>query len=102
MIMKNQISEFIRRRWVQRSAMVFWIVYLSTYLALTLNGGYYGPYVSGRTRLKDSGWALRDCYIWEPLHTRLDRYGMNWSGAIFSPMILLDRLVWHRDKHIWP
>ncbi len=96
----KQFRDFCAGKWMRRSLVAFWAVYFVTYLLLTLHGDYYGPYVAGKTRLKNSGWALRDSYILEPYHARFDRSGFNWAGAIFSPMILLDRLVCHRDKYI--
>lgn len=96
----KSFSRFSRRPWVRWSARLFLTAYLVSYILLSLNGGYYGPYRYPVLTKPDGSWAMRQQFIWEPFHARLDRYGYNWSGAVFVLPILADRLVWHRDKII--
>ncbi len=99
-VKRISLKDFLKRKWVRRFLVAFWIVYPACYLSLTVNGDYYGPHRYPVLNKPDGSWAMRQQYIWHPFHARLDRFGFNWSGAIFSPLILVDRLVWHRDKII--
>lgn len=99
-VMRISLGDFSKRKSVRRFLVVFWIVYPACYLSLTVNGDYCGPHRYPVLNKPDGSWAMRQQFIWQAFHARLDRFCFNWSGAIFSPLILVDRLVWHRDKII--
>jgi hypothetical protein len=84
----------------QRAIQVFLIIYFVGYFSLTFGGNYYGPYPpTGQQKFDGDTWIIQHQYIWEPYWTHLDRFGrMNFFGAIYCPLILLDRWLWHHDR----
>ena len=88
----------IQNKYLRWSLNLILATYFFSYILLSANGRYHGPYQSVTARATDGALVMRQQFIWEPLHARLDRFGFNWSGAVYSPLILLDRLIWHRDK----
>jgi hypothetical protein len=74
--------------------------YFAGYIALSSQGGYDGPFASGKTRIFDNAWSVRDKFIWQPMYACFGNSGYNFLGVIFSPMIVVDRFLWHRDKLI--
>ena len=85
---------------LDRISLVILVAYIGSYLVLTIFGEYRGPVASGRTKLFDWGWSALDSYIWQPKYLMLKRNNYNVGGLVYSPLILLDRMVWHRDKPI--
>ncbi|MGF1678963.1 MAG: hypothetical protein ACFCUX_07195 [Candidatus Methylacidiphilales bacterium] len=82
------------------------LVYLGVYLFLTLNGEY-AVGSSGNVKVPLLEVGVPDRREWQPQDTRLKFYKDsegNWTasgntpGYIFAPLILIDRLVWHRHK----
>jgi hypothetical protein len=91
-----------RKRFARASGVLL-AVYFISYLVLTLNGSYRGPYPpTGEQEMVDGVWVIRHQYLWHPHGTRFDRFGFNFAGAAYSPLIMLDRLIWHRNKAMWP
>jgi len=79
--------------------IVSFVLYLFVYLFLSLNGEYRGPVASGKTKLFDWGWNAGDTYLWQPKFLYLKPNNWNYGGLIFSPLIGVDRLIWHKNVH---
>jgi hypothetical protein len=75
-------------------------LYFCSYLILTLNGEYKGPVSSGKTKLFGTWWNAQDEYVWQPKYLTLEPNYFNGGGLIFSPLIELDRKVWHKGQGI--
>ena len=90
-------------------AIIIIAVYLLSYLILTLFGDYY---FSQTWRCRDSeiGFTLSGIIIWQPMFCRWQANyefadGSQGSrgdimGYLYSPLIYLDRVIWHRTQKI--
>ncbi|HEY3855248.1 MAG TPA: hypothetical protein VGO67_12715 [Verrucomicrobiae bacterium] len=88
---------------INSAASFLLVLYFGSYLALTVKGNYMEwPVPSGNFRIAGGAWAVRDIVLWQPKGTRLSVYGVNVLGAIYGPLIFLDRKLWHREKHLYP
>ena len=85
-----------------RSAVVF-ALYVGSYLALTLLGDYRLD-MTGRLRM--NGLAMMDTDLWQPrgMYFRVfinisgrTRPEGSLVGMIYSPLIMVDRALWHHD-----
>jgi len=74
------------------------LLYFAAYFPLSIAGWYAGPYASGKTRIFSGTWAVRDHYVWRPRFVVWERFEFNFLGAIYCPLVLVDRYLWHRDK----
>jgi len=74
------------------------LLYFAAYLPLTAGGSYAGPYVSGKRRIFSQTWAVLDHYVWRPKFIVWERFDFNFLGALYCPLVLLDRYFWHHDK----
>lgn len=79
-----------------------WVLlgYFTSYLLLSLLGNYEGPYPSGNTRIFGGMWSVSDQYVWQPKGATFGPYDLNILGGVFSPLILIDRCIWHRDRQV--
>ena len=77
-------------------------IYLTTYLANSLGGGYRLLFVSTihhridyevRIDAKTNGGAI----AWQPRYGNYNRFRSDALGKVFYPLILIDQTVWHRD-----
>ena len=79
------------------------VCYISSYVFLSATGHYMSyPTASGHLRFKDVGLAIRDRALWEPRGTVLTSIDFNVLGAVYSPLILIDRYCWHRNITLYP
>lgn len=88
------------KRFLRCAVKAFYVLYFGGYFFITLNGTYLGPYPPpAEKQFLNGDWLFLHRYIWQPYGARLDRYGkINFLGAVYSPLILLDRTLWHHDK----
>src|SRR5438477_4260043 len=75
--------------------------YLAFYILASFAGKYTeGPVASGKTRIFDGAWAVRDQCVWEPKFFTHRPYDKNFLGFIYWPLIVIDRNYWHRSIRI--
>src|SRR4051794_34635235 len=83
------------------------VVYVASYLPLTLLGEYRID-MTGRQR--PWGLALMDVDLWQPKATYFRVYtsvsgdtgcSSDFLGTVYAPLILLDRAIWHRSHFIF-
>jgi hypothetical protein len=83
------------------------VVYVGSYVPLTLFGEYRID-MTGRHR--PWGLALMDVYLWQPKAMYFRVYtsvsgdtecSSDLLGAVYAPLILIDRAVWHRSRFIF-
>jgi hypothetical protein len=71
-------------------------LYFSSYLLLTLQGGYSKKLiVSGKHRY-GFGLGIPDTMVWEARWVKLSPHGINALGYAYALPIYLDRWLWHR------
>jgi hypothetical protein len=81
---------------LDKISTIFLILYFMLYILLSVSGKY-------EDRLDRSGneklvWpSVPDPQIWEPKFLKLRANNWNCGGLFYCPLILLDRLVWHRN-----
>ncbi len=92
--MKKASQQTVRNRVL--SAVL--LLYFAAYFPFTIAGDYAGPYASGKTRIFSGTWAVRDHYVWRPRLVVWERFEFNFLGAIYCPLVLIDRYLWHHDK----
>ena len=89
-------------------AAAFLLIYLVSYIPLSLAGGYYWSQTGDRRW--NYGLAVSDIIVWEPawcryqwcfLNIKRERVSRgNSLGYFYSPLILLDRALFHPTTRI--
>jgi hypothetical protein len=100
---KTSVKWPLVEKWFVRVGWSFVGVYVLTYLVLTSNGQYNDRLTVSGKRRYSFGLAIPDVRVWQPKYARLSPTGINFLGYFFSPLIYLDRWLWHQDQFPdWP
>lgn len=84
------------------------LLYVGTYIALSFTGGYRVA-STGNARIPLLSVSIPDSQQWQPKYLELEvmKTGSgswttngNLGGYIFSPLILIDRKLWHPNKEL--
>jgi hypothetical protein len=84
------------RKKLDKICAVFLVLYFGFYILLSVMGKYDSHLdTSGKTKFV-WGLSVPDVQIWQPKYLMLRSSNWNFEGLLYSPMILLDRLIWHK------
>jgi hypothetical protein len=73
-------------------------LYFGSYVLLSAFGKYDDHLdASGKTKFV-WGFSVPDIQIWQSKFLMLRSNNYNCGGLVYSPLIELDRLIWHKNK----
>lgn len=89
------------KKWPCMGALTIVFLYIIIYIALSVFGEYSNRLtITGKYRYKN-GLGMPDAIVWNPYMIQFETYNKNILGIAFSPLLLLDRVFWHRNKSIF-
>jgi hypothetical protein len=91
-------------KWLERNFVrigsVICVLYFGSYVLLSTLGKYDDRLdTTGKTKFV-WGFSVPDIQIWQPKFLMLRSNNYNYGGLVYSPLIQLDRLLWHKNKSV--
>ena len=78
------------------SLLLAFFLYVGSYIANSLCGGYWPRPVSGELSYS-SGLGLPTLFLWQPHFGYYDPNDQDTVGRVYAPLIYIDRLIFHKN-----
>jgi len=85
------------KRNLKRISTAIVVLYIGCYIVLSALGQYDNRLdASGKTKYT-FGLSVPDVYVWQPKCLMLRSNNWNYGGLFYSSLILIDRMIWHKN-----